>query len=71
MTKPYNTRMSNTEREALYFNIEWYAAQSAKPIHVRPIHHYSDAELVYLESSLANMGRGEPGLSWGQEGYTG
>ena len=67
----YNTHMSNAEREAVYFNIEWYAAQLAKPIHVRPIHKYTDSELVYLENSLKNMGRGEPGLSWGQEGYTG
>lgn len=63
--------MSNAEREALYFNIEWLAAQSAKPMLVRPIHHYSDADLIYMENFLKNMGRGEPGLSWGQEGYTG
>ena len=63
--------MSTAEREALYFNIEWLAAQSEKPIHVRPIDKYSDSDLVYLENLLKNMGRGEPGLSWGQEGYTG
>lgn len=63
--------MSNAEREAVYSNIEWLAAQSTPPMLVRPIHQYSDSELIRLETSLANMGRGEPGLSWGQEGYTG
>jgi hypothetical protein len=63
--------MSNADREALYFNIEWYAAQIGKAKLVRPIHEYTDSELVYMENFLKNMGRGEPGLSWGQEGYTG
>lgn len=44
--------MSKESREALYFNIEWYAAQLGKSKMVRPLGEYTDSELRYIENFL-------------------
>lgn len=55
----YNTHMSKEEREALYFNIEWHAAQIGWTKRVRPIDEYSDWELQYIESYLRDKDKWE------------
>jgi hypothetical protein len=49
------TELSNTEREALYSNIEWHAAQIGWTKRVRPIDEYSDWELKYIEDYFKGL----------------
>jgi hypothetical protein len=44
--------MSTQDRQDLYFNIEWYAAQIGCRNMIRPIHTYSDSDLIYYERIL-------------------
>ena len=44
--------MSTQDRQDLYFNMEWYAAQIECRHLIRPINTYTGSDLIYYERIL-------------------